>query len=52
MACPKCGCKVCYQYDDGEDFGGKVDDRLERCAACGEVFDLDEHQPEGDDDDQ
>lgn len=19
MACPKCGCKVCYQYDDGDD---------------------------------
>lgn len=47
MACPKCGCKVCYQYDDGDDLGHS-DDRLERCAACGEVFDIDEHAPEDD----
>jgi hypothetical protein len=46
MACPTCGCKVSYQFDDLEDEG---DDRLERCAACGEVFDLDDHAPEPDD---
>lgn len=48
MACPKCGCKVAYQFDD-EDFG--EDDRMQRCAACGEVFDLDDHAPEDDEDD-
>lgn len=46
MACPKCGCKVCYQYDD-EDMG-LGDDRLERCASCGEIFDIDDHAPEDD----
>lgn len=45
MACPKCGCKVCYQYDDEDG----EDDRLQRCAACGEVFDLDDHAEEDDD---
>jgi hypothetical protein len=25
------------------------DDRLQRCAACGEVFDLDDHADEDDD---
>ena len=33
---PKCGCKTVYQFDDEED---PQDDRLQRCAACGEVFD-------------
>ena len=47
MACPKCGCKVAYQFDDEDDPG---DDRLQRCAACGEVFDLDDHAPEDDED--
>jgi hypothetical protein len=49
MACPKCGCKVSYQYDNGDDCG-PTDDRLERCAACGEVFDLDDHTNEEDND--
>lgn len=48
MACPACGCKVCYQYDD-EDFG-VGDDRLERCAACGHVFDVEDHADEEDGD--
>ena len=46
MACPKCGCKTVYQFDDEED---PQDDRLQRCAACGEVFDLDDHADEDDD---
>lgn len=32
MACPYCGCKVTYQYDNSE--------YLERCANCGKVFDV------------
>ena len=48
MACPKCGCKTVYQFDDEED---PQDDRLQRCSACGEVFDLDDHAEEDDDDD-
>ena len=46
MACPKCGCKTTYQYDDE---GDPQDDRLERCAACGEVFDVEDHAEEEDD---
>lgn len=49
MACPKCGCKTTYQYDDGDDCG-MADDRLERCAACGAVFDVEDHAEEEDDD--
>lgn len=48
MACPKCGCKTTYTYDDDED---PQDDRLERCAACGEVFDVEDHAEEDDDED-
>lgn len=47
MACPKCGCKTVYEFDDEDD---PQDDRLQRCAACGEVFDLDDHAEEDDDD--
>jgi hypothetical protein len=47
MACPKCGCKETYQYDDGDDCG-MADDSLERCAACGHVFYVDDHLPEDD----
>jgi DNA-directed RNA polymerase subunit RPC12/RpoP len=46
MACPSCGCKVHYQFND-EDFGPD-DERLERCAACGAVFDIEDS---GDEDD-
>lgn len=45
MACPKCGCKTVYQFDDEDE---PQDDRLQRCAACGEVFDLDDHTEEDD----
>lgn len=52
MACPECGCKVAYQHDDGEDdFCTKLDSGLERCAACGLVFDIEDHTPEDDHDD-
>lgn len=34
MSCPKCKCKVCYQYDDDN-----YPDILEKCANCGFVFD-------------
>lgn len=48
MACPKCGCKTVYNYDAEDDV---VDDRLQRCAACGAIFDLDDHADEDDGDD-
>ena len=38
MACPKCKCKVCYQYDD-EDDAIMSDYQLEKCAHCGHIFD-------------
>lgn len=47
MACPKCGCKVSYQYDDGWD-GVQYFENLERCAACGEVFDIEDSADEDD----
>lgn len=46
MACPSCGCKTVYGFDDEDEPG---DDRLQRCAACGEVFNLDDHADEDDD---
>lgn len=46
MACPFCGCKTVYQFDDEDD---PHDDRMQRCAACGQVFDLDDHTEEDDD---
>ncbi len=52
MACPRCGCKVSYEFDDHEDdCCGLNDERLERCAACGAVFDIEDQLPEEDDDD-
>ena len=47
MACPNCGCKETYQFDSDEDFAGD-DERLERCAACGAVFDIEDHTYEDD----
>ena len=47
MACPKCGCKVHYQYDSGLD-GEQRDENLERCAACGEIFDIEDAAAEDD----
>jgi hypothetical protein len=49
MACPKCGCKVSYPY--GHDAGWDddfEDTQQERCAACGEVFHIDDHADEDD----
>ena len=46
MACPSCGCKECYQFDDED---ADDDERLQRCAACGLVFDFEDHLPEDDD---
>lgn len=51
MACPKCGCKTTYQYDHMEDCMIVADERFERCAACGEVFDIEDHADEEDDED-
>jgi hypothetical protein len=48
MACPNCGCKVTYQYDDSWDGFGSTEG-LERCAACGHIFDIEDSEPEDDD---
>jgi hypothetical protein len=48
MACPACGCKVHYQFNSEDDFAGD-DERLERCAACGAVFDLEDAADDEDD---
>lgn len=49
MACPDCGCKTTYLYDEGDDMPGG-DERLYRCAACGSVFDIEDEAPEEDED--
>lgn len=51
MACPSCGCKVTYQFDDHPECSARAtdDNSLERCAACGAVFDIEDHAPEDDD---
>lgn len=48
MACPACGCKVHYQFNSEEGFAGD-DERLERCAACGAVFDIEDAADDEDD---
>jgi len=48
MACPKCGCKEIHQYDSGWDDCVAVDENLQRCAACGEVFDIEDSADEDD----
>jgi hypothetical protein len=48
MACPACGCKVHYQFNSEEGFAGD-DERLERCAACGAVFDIEDAADDDDD---
>lgn len=45
MACPACGCKETYQYDDWDDFGAS-NEQTQRCAACGAIFDLEDELPE------
>lgn len=49
MACPKCGCKETHHFDCSDEDHGMSDDRLERCAACGAIFDIEDHTPEDDD---
>ena len=54
MACPKCGCKVHYQYDGGAGWSdylgdGECQTDLQRCAACGAVFDIEDSTEEEDD---
>jgi hypothetical protein len=39
---------VTYSYDPGWDGMGPTDDRLERCAACRHVFDVEDHADEDD----
>lgn len=48
MACPECGCKTTYLYDEGDDLPGG-DERLYRCAACGAIFDLEDELDEEED---
>jgi hypothetical protein len=48
MACPECGCKVTYQYDDSFDGFDSTED-MERCSACGHIFWIEESLPEDDD---
>lgn len=48
MACPSCGCRVHYQFNSEEDFAGD-DERLERCAGCGAVFDIEDAADDEDD---
>ena len=45
MACPRCGCKETNHYDDED----APDDNWERCAACGVIFDIEDHADEEDD---
>lgn len=49
MACPMCGCKTTYTYDDGDECAMQSDDSLERCAACGHIFDIEDGLYEDDD---
>ena len=50
MACPACGCKETYSYDEGDSMLGG-DETLERCAACGFIFDVEDHAYEDDEED-
>jgi len=45
VSCPKCGCKETHPYDDED----SISDNWERCAACGLVFDIEDHAEEDDD---
>ena len=47
MACPNCLCIEVYVYDDEDE---PSDDRLQRCTACGLIFDLDDHIEENNED--
>ncbi len=43
MSCPACNCREVYTFDDEDE---PSDDRLQRCAACGHIFDIDDHADE------
>lgn len=45
MACPNCGCKETYEFNDLDDVEGFG---IQRCAACGSTFYLDDEIPEDD----
>jgi len=45
MACPVCGCKETYQYDEG-DFASE--EGIYRCAACRAIFPIEDELPEED----
>lgn len=49
MACPKCGCKETYHYDDTWDGEPTANDDMERCANCGHIFYIDDALDEDDD---
>lgn len=38
--CPRCKCKTTYSYGDDDDMD--FDTYLERCAACGAIFDIEQ----------
>jgi hypothetical protein len=46
MACPKCGCKTTYPYDDSWDGEPGYNDDMDSCAACGNVFYIEDHDEE------
>lgn len=48
MSCPKCGCKVCYEYEDG-DYATPSTPDMERCAACWHIFPIEDHIDEDED---
>lgn len=45
MSCPNCGCKETYQHDEDDE----PTDNLERCAACGLIFPIEDHADEFED---
>lgn len=48
MACPNCGCKETYQFDGWHEDHDPGDESFDRCAACGAVFDIEDHTDEDD----
>ncbi len=49
MACPKCGCKVSYEYCNGWDDESHAEEH-QRCAACRHVFYIEDSADEDEDD--
>lgn len=48
MACPACGCKTTYSYEDW-DAAGPLNENMQRCVACGAIFDVEDELPEDED---